>query len=89
MLTLTWGIDMFEKLTPETGVNLKSTLCIMLLGVEISCKKPVFFFNIFSGDPDFDALIIGLCQIYLIIGQTFGEGTLKGVRQSVVKSQIV
>ena len=61
MLTLTWGIDMFEKLTPETGVNLKSTLCIMLLGVEISCKKPVFFFNIFSGDPDFDALIIGLC----------------------------
>ena len=60
MLTLTWGIDMFEKLTPETGVNLKSTLCIMPLGVEISCKKPVFFFNIFSGDPDFDALIIGL-----------------------------
>ena len=30
--------------------------------------KPVFFFNIFSGDPHVHALIVGLYQVCLIIG---------------------
>ena len=40
MLTLTWGIDiLFEKLTPETGMNLRNTLCTnMPLWVGISWK---------------------------------------------------
>ena len=49
------GIDiLFEKVTREIrGSNLKNTLCILYL---ISCKA-VFFFNIFSSNLHFDALI--------------------------------
>ena len=45
----------------------KEPLQTIVLGVEISCKAclPV---NIFSGDLHFDALIIRLCWIFLIIG---------------------
>ena len=32
-------------------------------------------FNIFSGDLYFDALIIGLFQICLVMSQALGEGT--------------
>ena len=37
--------------------------------------KPVHFFNIFSGDPHFDELILGPYCISLIIGRTLGECT--------------
>ena len=33
------------------------------------------FFNIFSGDPNFDALNLELFQICLVISQSLGEGT--------------
>ena len=35
----------------------------------------VFLFNTFNCDPHFDALTLGFCYIFLIIGQTLGEGT--------------
>ena len=79
MLTLTWSTDiLFEKLKPETGINLKNTFCTMSLrdGWDFIHAKPVFFFNIFSVDPHADSLIIGLYLTCLITGQTFGEGTV-------------
>ena len=44
----------------------------------ISCKACLFF-NIFSGDLYFDALIIRLFQISLAMGQSLGEGTFQKV----------
>ena len=41
--------------------------------------QSVSFFNIFSGDLYFDALIIRLFQISLVMGQTLGEGTFQKV----------
>ena len=67
-LTLNWGTNiLFEKLTRNNGLNLKNTLCTLCL---------VSHFNIFGGYLHFDALIIGLSQICLIIDQTMAEGTL-------------
>ena len=61
ILTLTRGTDiLFEKLTPEEGVEFEKLLfhtVHLRVGFHL---KPVFFFNIFSGDVHFDALIIGL-----------------------------
>ena len=61
MLTLTWATDIsFEKLRPETsGEILKTPSLLCFLGYELH-RKPVMFFNIFSGDLHVDALIIGL-----------------------------
>ena len=71
MLTLTWGADiLFYEFRPETGgggggggggMNLKNTLCTMppSLGGDFM-QSLSSFLNIFSGDPHFDALIIGL-----------------------------
>ena len=55
MLTLTWGTDiLFYELRPETGERIWKT------PFDYVSFLVVFFFNIFSGDPHFDALIIGL-----------------------------
>ena len=49
---------LFEKLKSEKRVEFeKHPLHITPLGLGISCK--IFFFNIFSGDLHFDALIKG------------------------------
>ena len=70
--TLTWCVDiLFEKSTPETGEWIWKTsfaLCLWGWGFH---AKPVFFFNIFTGDPHY-ALIEELYYICLIIGQTLG-----------------
>ena len=47
---------MFEKLTTEELQFKKHPLHTMLLGWEFHAK-PVFFFNIFSGDLHFDAFL--------------------------------
>ena len=77
MLTLTWGIYiLFEKLAPETRGWISNTpFALCLWGWEFHAK-PFFFFDIFGGDPHIDALIIELCWICLIFGQTFEEGTI-------------
>ena len=63
MLTLTWGTDiLFDKFRSETGgLNLKKHPLhhAFFLGLGFHAKL-VFFFNIFSGDPHVDGLIIGL-----------------------------
>ena len=41
--------------------------------------QSVSFFNVFSGDLYFDALIIRRFQISLVMGQTLGEGTFQKV----------
>ena len=46
---------------------MKNTLCTLCF---------VFLFNIFSAYVTFDALIVGLSQIFLIIGQNLEEGTI-------------
>ena len=76
MLTLSWGIDiLFENLTPEIGGWIwKTHFAYSASGWWRFITKPVFYFNIFCGDLHFDASIMGLCLIYLIIGQTIGEG---------------
>ena len=76
ILTLVLGIDiLFEKLTAGIGVWIwKAPLAHSASGGWRFHAKPVFFFNIFDGDLHFDALIIELCKIWLIIGQTTGEG---------------
>ena len=60
LLTLSWGFAiLFEKLEFNRGLNLQNnfwTLC--LWGWEFHAK-PVFFFNIFSGDLHLDVLICG------------------------------
>ena len=61
-LTLTWGTDiLFDKLRPETPDEFEKHPFhyASFLGWGFHAK-PVFFFDIFSGDPHFDALIIGL-----------------------------
>ena len=78
MLTLTRGIDiLFEKLTPETGGWIWKApfgLCVWGWGFH---ANPAHSFNIFSDDLNFDALILGLCYICVIIGgPTLGEGTI-------------
>ena len=76
MLTLAWGIKiLFEKLMPEIGGwILKAPFVHCACGAWRFHPKPVFFFKIFCGDLHFDTLILGLCYICLIIGQTIGEG---------------
>ena len=63
MLNLTWGTDiLFYELRPETGRDEfeKHPLhYATFLGWGFHAK-PVFFLNIFSDDPHFDALIVGL-----------------------------
>ena len=54
MLTVTWGIDIFEN----SRQNLKKTLCTLPREVGISCKVCLFY--ILSDDWLFDALIVGL-----------------------------
>ena len=79
LLTLNLVIDtLFEKLTPETGLNLKNTLSIMPLRMMDFRQRlsSSLFFNAFSGDLHFDLLIIRLCQICLIIGQSFEKCTI-------------
>ena len=50
MLTLTKIIDVFEKLTPRNRVEFeKHPSHVMLLGHAFHAK-PVFFFNVISGD---------------------------------------
>ena len=57
MLTLAWGIDIFEKLTTEIG-GWRGEFH----------ANPVFFFNILCGDLHFDALITGVREIsYLLV----------------------
>ena len=41
--------------------------------------QSVSFFNVFSGDLYFDALIIRRFQISLVMGQTLGESTFQKV----------
>ena len=65
MLTMTWGTDiLFYELRPETkgGVDEfeKHPLHYVSFFGWGFHAKPAFFLNIFSGDPHFDALIIGL-----------------------------
>ena len=62
-----WNVN-----TRNRRLNLKNTLCTLCLwGVGWRfLAKPVFFITIFCGDLHFDGLIIGLCQICLVIGQT-------------------
>ena len=43
------------------GTNVKNTLCTLYLWRWEFLAKSVFFFNIFSADLHFDALIIWLC----------------------------
>ena len=65
MLTLTCSTDvLFYELRPETGgggdeFEKHPLHYVSLLGWEFYAR-PAFFFDIFSGDPHFDALIIGL-----------------------------
>ena len=63
MLTLTWGTDiLFHELRSETGGDVfeKHPLHYdSLLGCGFNAKL-VFFFNVFSGDAKFDALMIEL-----------------------------
>ena len=70
MLTVTWGIDIFEN----SRQNLKKTLCTLPREVGISCK--VCLFCILSDHWLFDALIVGLRQICSIICQTLQEGAI-------------
>ena len=77
MFILTWGIDiLFQKLVAEIGGWIwKIPLHATPLGW-VFHAKPVFLFDIFSGELLFGALIIGLCYICQIIGQTIGEGAI-------------
>ena len=67
MLTVTWGTDiLFYELRAEAGgdeFEKYPLLDVSFLGWGFHAK-PVFF-NIFSGDPHFDALIIGLPNYWL------------------------
>ena len=67
--------------------NLTNTLCTLCLKGWGFHAKPVFCFNIYIGNLYFDALIIGLFYICLVIGQTFGEGTLKKVFAGVLRER--
>ena len=53
--------------TTKRRLNLKLHCTLCPTGWEFHAK-PTFFFNIFSGDPHFDAKIIGLCLICLVMG---------------------
>ena len=62
MLTLTSSMDiLFDKLRPKTGDEFEKHPLhyASFLGWGFHAK-PVFFFNIFSGDLHIDGLIIGL-----------------------------
>ena len=76
MLILAWVIDMLlRKLTPQIGIEFEIALHTMPQGLRIHATS-AFFFNIFSIDLHFDTIIIGLCLICLVMGQTHGESTL-------------
>ena len=55
-------------------MNLKNTLCTMPPWVDILCKAPLIFSNIFSDDLHVGTLIKELCLVCLITGQALGEG---------------
>ena len=42
----------------------------------VNSSKACLVFNIFSGDPQVDALTIGLYQVCIIINQPIGEGEI-------------
>ena len=63
MLTMTWGTDiLFSELIPEAGGGEfeKHPLHYASFFVWWFYAKPVFFLNVFSGYPHFDAFIIGI-----------------------------
>ena len=67
-----------ERFIPEVINQRFQILCHVYMpqGLGISYKACLFFFNIFSGDLYFDALIAELLQVCLVVRQTVGEGTL-------------
>ena len=57
-------------------MHLKNTLCARCLSGWKFHVKPAFSFNIFRGEQYFDALIIKLFQICLVISQALGKSKL-------------
>ena len=74
---LTWLIDISlgEMNTRNRELNLKLHCTLCLRGWRFHAK-PAFFINIFGDDLHFDAMIIGLCRICPVMGQTLGESML-------------
>ena len=74
---LTWLIDISlgEMNTRNRELNLKLYCTLYLRGWRFHAK-PAFFINIFGDELHFDAMIIGLCRICHVMGQTLGESML-------------
>ena len=59
------------------GLNVENTFCTLCLRGWGFHAKPVYFLKIFNGDLYFDTLIIGLFQIFLVMGQLVGKEHFK------------